>query len=206
MFMSENLIIIFVKNIELGKVKTRLAKTIGNQEAVEVYKLLVQKTEEATKKLSVNKHIYFSDNVISTEWINDFKTVQKGHDLGERMKNAFKDGFEKGYKNIILIGSDLPEISETILVNAFEALKTKDTVFGPAKDGGYYLVGMKQLHEKLFDNIPWSTTKVFEETLKVLKSQSISLGLLETLNDIDTFEDLKKSSIYKTYLHDKIHN
>ncbi|WP_250433147.1 TIGR04282 family arsenosugar biosynthesis glycosyltransferase [Hanstruepera flava] len=204
--MSDNLVIVFIKNLKLGKVKTRLAKTIGDQEAFEVYKLLVKKTEEATQNLHADKHIYFSDAIIPSKWPNTYKTVQKGSDLGERMKNAFKDGFEKGYKNILLIGSDLPDISEIIINEAFEVLKTNDTVFGPAEDGGYYLVGLKQLHNNLFSNIPWSTSKVFEETIKVLDSQSISVGLLQTLNDIDTFEDFKTSSIYKTYLHDKIHN
>lgn len=204
--MNKNLLIVFVKNIKLGKVKTRLAKTIGNQEAFMVYKILVDKTEEATKHLLVDKYIYFSYEVISTKWPNDFKTVQKGVDLGERMKNAFKDGFYKGYKNIILIGSDLPDISESIITKAFEELSRNDIVFGPAEDGGYYLLGMKQLYESIFDNKPWSTPELLDETMKELKSQTLSVSLLETLNDIDTFDDLKTSTIYNTYLHDKIHN
>ena len=204
--MNKNLLIVFAKNIKLGKVKTRLAKTIGNQEAFAIYKILVDKTEEATKHLPVDKHIYFSDEIISTKWPNDFKTVQKGVDLGERMKNAFKDGFDKGYINIILIGSDLPDISESILTNAFEILKTNDTVFGPAEDGGYYLVGMKQLYNCVFDNKAWSTASLLHDTIQELKSENYSFELLEMLNDIDTFEDLKTSTIYKTYLHDKINN
>ncbi|PNQ75186.1 glycosyltransferase [Hanstruepera neustonica] len=204
--MSKELLIVFVKNSVLGKVKTRLAKDIGNDAAFEVYKMLVSKTEQATNQIAIDKHIYFSDTNEKTGWHHDFKTIQQGHDLGERMKNAFKDGFEKGYQNIVLIGSDLPDISEELINKSFEVLKTSDTVFGPAEDGGYYLVGMKQLHENLFKNMPWSTSRVFEETMNVLESQSISVGLLETLNDIDTLEDLKNSSIYKIYLHDKIHN
>ena len=204
--MNKDLLIVFVKNSVLGKVKTRLAKDIGDEAAFEVYKTLVSKTEEATKQVTIDKHIYFSDTIEEIGWNHDFKTIQQGHDLGERMKNAFKDGFDKDFENIVLIGSDLPDISMTIIQQAFELLKTNDTVFGPAKDGGYYLVGMKRLHKNLFNNIPWSTSKVFEETMKVLQSQSISVGLLETLNDIDTLKDLKNSSIYKIYLHDKIHN
>lgn len=204
--MNKNLLIVFVKNLKLGKVKTRLAQTIGNEEAFEVYKILVEKTEETTKHLPIDTHIYFSDEVISTKWPNNFKTVQKGVDLGERMKNAFRDGFDEGYNNIVLIGSDLPDISESILTNAFEILKTKDSVFGPAEDGGYYLVGMKQLYNCVFDNKAWSTSNLLNHTIQELKSQSISIQLLETLNDIDTFEDLKTSTIYKTYIHDKINN
>ena len=204
--MNKDLLIVFVKNIKLGKVKTRLAKTIGNQDAVDVYKILVNKTEEVTTSITVDKHICFSDEIDSTKWNNNFKTAQKGNDLGERMKNAFNNGFKKGYNNIILIGSDLPDISETILINAFKKLESNDTVFGPAEDGGYYLVGMKQLHDCIFDNKAWSTSNLLNDTLEELKSQSISVELLRTLNDIDTFEDLITSSIYKTTLHDKINN
>lgn len=200
--MSKNLLIVFVKNIKLGQVKTRLAKSIGNEAAFEIYKILVEKTEQATRDLNVNKHIYYSDVVIETKWPNDFKTIQEGHDLGERMKNAFKDGFNKGYEKIILIGSDLPDITSEIIINAFESLNNKEVVFGPAMDGGYYLIGMKRLHEFVFDNKPWSTAVLLKDTLKELKTNTISVGLMETLNDIDTFEDLKASSIYKTYLHD----
>lgn len=206
MFMSENLLIVFVKNIRFGKVKTRLAKTIGNKEAFEVYKLLVEKTAAAISNLQVDRHIYFSDVVVDSKWPDNYKTTQKGNDLGERMKNAFKDGFDKGYKNIILIGSDLPDISETILNNAFNTLKTNDTVFGPAEDGGYYLVGMKQLYNCIFEHKPWSTSSLLYDTLDEIKSKHITVGLLDTLNDIDTFKDLEKSSIYKTYLNDKTHN
>ena len=200
--MSKNLLIVFVNNIALGKVKTRLAKTIGNEAAFEVYKILVKKTEQAINSLPVDKHIYFSDAIVETKWENDFKAIQEGHDLGERMKNAFKDGFEKGYENIILIGSDLPDISDSIINNAFEKLRNKQTVFGPAEDGGYYLIGMNQLHAFVFNDKPWSTSVLLEDTLKELHSNNISIALMETLNDIDTFEDLKASSIYKTYLHD----
>lgn len=200
--MSKNLLIVFVKNIKLGQVKTRLAKSIGNEAAFEIYKILVEKTELAIRNLEMDQHIYFSDTVIETEWKNNFKTVQEGHDLGERMKNAFKDGFKKGYEKIILIGSDLPDITGEIINNAFETLNNKETVFGPAEDGGYYLIGMKQLHEFIFDNKPWSTAVLLKDTLKELKSNNISVDLMETLNDIDTFKDLKASSIYKTYLHD----
>jgi rSAM/selenodomain-associated transferase 1 len=200
--MNKNLLIVFVKNIKLGKVKTRLAKTIGNQAAFDVYKILVGKTEQAIHNLEMDKHIYFSDVVVDTKWPNNFKTTQTGNNLGERMCNAFKDGFDKGYENIILIGSDLPDISESIINKAFETLKHKDTVFGPAEDGGYYLIGMKQLHTFIFNEKPWSTSTLLEDTLEELQSDIISVGLMQTLNDIDTFEDLKTSSIYKTYLHD----
>ena len=92
--MTKELIIVFVKNIKLGKVKTRLAKSIGNQGAFEVYSELVKITEKAIKNLLIDKRIYFSDAIIDTKWENHYKAVQKGENLGERMKNAFIKGFE----------------------------------------------------------------------------------------------------------------
>lgn len=196
--MTKALIIVFVKNIKLGKVKTRLAKTIGNQGAYEVYSELVKITEKATENLSIDKRIYFSDAVIDSKWENHYKAIQKGENLGERMKNAFKKGFEDGYEKIVLIGSDLPDINSNHIENGLQALKTNNVVFGPAIDGGYYLVGMTKLHEFIFNNKPWSQSNLLEITSEELKQNNISFTLLKPLNDIDTFEDLITSAFYKS--------
>lgn len=195
--MTKDLLIVFVKNITLGKVKTRLAKTIGNQGAFEVYSELVKITELATHNIAVDKRIYFSDAVVETKWKNQIKAVQQGEDIGERMKNAFAKGFSDGYKRIILIGSDLPEISSTHIENGFNALQKVEVTFGPAEDGGYYLVGLSELKAYIFENKPWSKSHLLQETLTELKQKNINFKLLETLNDIDTFEDLEASSFYK---------
>lgn len=189
--MSKNLLIIFVKNIKLGKVKTRLAKTVGNENAFTIYSALVEVTEKATLKVDVDKRIYFSDAIVNKKWPNDFKTVQKGINLGERMSNAFQDGFSDGYENIILIGSDLPNISSEIIDLGLKELEEKEIVFGPAEDGGYYLIGMSKLHNCVFENKAWSTSSLLDYTLSELKRKNIEASLIETLNDIDTFEDLQ---------------
>lgn len=189
--MSKKLLIIFVKNIKLGKVKTRLAKTVGDENAFTIYKALVEVTEIATSSINVDKRIYFSDAIIHEKWPNDYKAVQKGEDLGQRMSNAFKDGFNDGYTEIVLIGSDLPNITKKVINNGFGSLKSKEVVFGPAEDGGYYLVGMSKLHHFIFENKAWSTSNLLEETLSELKQKKIEVSLIETLNDIDTFEDLQ---------------
>lgn len=198
--MSKELVIVFVKNIKLGKVKTRLAKTIGNQGAFEVYSELVKVTENATKNLKADKHIYFSDAVVNTKWQNDYKTTQNGIDLGERMKNAFKNGFASGFNRIVLIGSDLPDISSKHIEAGLSKLKETEVVFGPAEDGGYYLIGLSKMHEFVFDNKPWSQDHLLEETLHELKENNVSFSRLEMLNDIDTFEDLIASNFYKNNL------
>ena len=196
--MSKTLVIVFVKNIKLGKVKTRLAKTIGNRGAFEVYSELVKVTEKATQNLTSDKRIYFSDAVVDAKWPQDFKAVQEGSDLGERMKNAFQKGFNDGYTHIVLIGSDLPDITANHIYKGLDALKQSDVVFGPAEDGGYYLVGLSKMHHQVFDNKPWSQTNLLEETLNELKEKQITFTTLEPLNDIDTFEDLVASKFYQS--------
>lgn len=198
--MSKSLVIVFVKNIKLGTVKTRLAKTIGDYGAFEVYSELVKITENATEALEVDKRIYFSNAIVETKWKNNFKTVQKGNNLGERMLNAFKDGFDNGYNKIVLIGSDLPDINHRHITNGLKALDKNDAVFGPAEDGGYYLVGMSKLIPQIFENKPWSQSHLLKETLEELNQDSFNVGILEMLNDIDTYNDLITSDFYKSNL------
>jgi rSAM/selenodomain-associated transferase 1 len=200
-FMSKDLVIVFVKNLELGKVKTRLAAQIGYAEALGVYKELVRLTERITQNLpNIDTHIYFSSKISSELWPKNKKYVQNGVDLGERMFNAFKDGFNMGYDKIVLIGSDLPDLNESHLKQAFAQLNTSDIVFGPAKDGGYYLVGLKTLIPEIFENKPWSQPQLFKITLQDLAKLNPTISTLETLNDIDTFEDLITSNFYKSNL------
>jgi len=198
--MTDTLVIVFVKNIKLGTVKTRLAKTIGDFGAFEVYSELVKITEQATEQLDIDKRIYFSNAVVDSKWKNDFKTVQEGVDLGERMLNAFKDGFDAGYKKIVLIGSDLPDINETHIRKGVKALNENEVVFGPAEDGGYYLIGLSKMEESIFINKPWSQPSLLNETLQELQRLNVSVGTLEPLNDIDTYEDLIASAFYKANL------
>ena len=178
--------------------KTRLAKTIGDIGAFEVYSELVKITEKATSEISFDKHIYFSNSIEESKWPSDFKSVQEGEDLGEKMYNAFIDGFKAGYKKIVLIGSDLPNLSSSHIENGINSLSRYDTVFGPAEDGGYYLIGLKSPIKAIFENKPWSQPELLQVTLKELQNAGISHGILETLNDIDTYEDLITSDFYKS--------
>ncbi len=200
--MSKELLIVFVKNPVLGKVKTRLANVIGNKKALAVYNKLLNITFNAISKLKIEKRIYFSSK-IDKKWQKKSNFVQKGANLGEKMQNAFEQGFNDGFEKIILIGSDLPDISVKIIEQGFDALNKTEVVFGVAEDGGYYLVGMTKKHYCIFKNKPWSTTHLLKKTLSELKEKDISVSLLETLNDIDTITDLKKSGIH-LYLSDKL--
>ena len=122
------------------------------------------------------------------------------------MLNAFKDGFNDGYDKIVLIGSDSPDITSNHILNGIEALEEHDVVFGPAEDGGYYLVGLSKMNTSIFINKPWSQPNLLKLTLQELQQHNRDYGILETLNDIDTYEDLIASEFYKSNqkLQDKI--
>ena len=199
--MTKNLLIVFVKNIKLGRVKTRLAKSIGTEGAFQVYKHLVEITEKATNEIICNKRIYFSDAIIDEKWPKTAKFVQKGSNLGEKMQNSIEKGFIDDYEKIVLIGSDLPDISTKIIQEGIDELEKNEVVFGPAEDGGYYLVGMTKKHYSIFKNKKWSTNDLLEKTLNELKEKKINYSLLPPLNDIDTIEDLKTSSIFNELKH-----
>ena len=175
--MTKNLVIVFVKNATIGSVKTRLAKTIGNYGALEVYKDLIKVTQQAVEEVNTDVRIYFSKTIENTQWPAYHKKVQQGENLGERMLNAFKDGFSDNYKNIVLIGSDLPDISSIHIEKGLESLKKSDVTFGPAEDGGYYLIGLGRLIPEIFKNKPWSQPHLLQTTLQELHNLNISVGI-----------------------------
>ena len=196
--MKSDLIIVFTRNPELGQVKTRLAKTIGDESALNVYKHLLNHTEKNIRNIDCDKAVYYSVKIREHDiWDenNYQKHQQKGDDLGLRMLNAFQNAFNDNYKKVIIVGSDLIDLKPIHITEAFKALDTNDTVLGPAKDGGYYLLGMKTLHSQIFKNKKWGTETVRRDTLQDL--ENVSTYLLEELNDIDTFEDLKENSLLK---------
>lgn len=190
--MHNNLIITFTRNPELGKCKTRLAKTIGDEAALRVYKYLLQHTEQVIKQVDSDKAVYYSVKIRENDlW--DASVFQKhqqiGADLGIRMQNAFQNGFDNNYQKIVIVGSDLFHLQPQHIEDAFKALDSNDVVIGPAEDGGYYLLGMKTMHASVFKNKNWGTETVFTDTISNLTDQKTHL--LETLNDIDLYEDLE---------------
>lgn len=187
---KKNALIIFQKNLQKGKVKTRLAATIGDENAFRVFVHLVNRTYSVVEKIDFQQFIYYSD-YIETEYPQNFTAcVQTGADLGERMYNAFQEVFQLGYQNICIIGTDCRDLSEKILNDAFLQLEAHDVVIGPAADGGYYLLGMKQLYPDFFQNKIWSTPNVFEDTINDFKRLGLSFAQTAQLHDVDTAEDL----------------
>lgn len=191
--MSNPLIMVFVRNPELGRVKTRLAKSIGDQAALETYKILSKHTSKIISEIDSDQLIFYSDKIQDNDvWTatNCKKQIQTKGDLGQKMLAAFQYGFSLGYQKILIIGSDLYSLRPKHIESAFEQLENYDVVIGPALDGGYYLLGLNFIIPKIFKQKQWSTSSVLKETLSDLKE--FNVNLLEPLNDIDTYEDLKK--------------
>jgi len=178
-------------------VKTRLAKDIGIHKALDVYNELVHHTHKITKKVEADKAVYYSEYVeIEDIWDDgSFKPqVQKGNSLGEKMSTAFDEAFDS-YKKVVIIGSDCYDLSTKIINTAFEMLEEHDVVVGPAKDGGYYLLGMNEYFPQLFKDKEYSTANVLNELLEEVDTLELSVYKLPMLSDIDTFEDLKETAI-----------
>jgi len=189
-------IIIFMRYPRSGQVKTRLAKTTSSEFATIFYKSCAENIVNITKRISsVNRFAFFSNDNERKEiksWLGGklFYAHQEGDDLGSRMKNAFEKVFNTGSQKVIILGTDIPDLSKELICRAFNNLDKHDVVIGPSKDGGYYLLGINKLHSKLFEDIKYSTSSVLFETLERVKDLNLSCQLLPVLPDIDTEEDL----------------
>jgi len=197
--MTENRLIVFVKNPVPGKVKTRLASTIGDEAALAIYLKLLAATHALTEQLSCDVVIYYNQYVDSEDlWDNRKydKCLQQGADIGEKMYHAISSEIAKGYKHVGLIGSDIHQLTPQIIDSAFEKLKSHDVVLGPAKDGGYYLIGMNHPCRRIFDLPAWSTSEVFDQTTRRIKVEGLTYGQTDLLSDIDDHEDLIKAGLF----------
>jgi uncharacterized protein len=196
--MLRSLLIIFYRNPQLGKVKTRLAATLGEEKALAIYLQLVAHTRSITAALPVeiDKVVFYSDFVDTEDsWSNNHfkKHLQTGNDLGERMRNAFDWGFKQGYTAITIVGTDCFELTTQILATSFQQLKENDAIIGPASDGGYYLLGMNTLHD-LFENKTWSSNSVFTNTVADFENLKLKFFTLPVLSDIDVEADLRNAT------------
>lgn len=196
---EHRLLVIFTKNPEAGHVKTRLAHTIGDNKALEIYEILRLHTARVATLVEADRMVFYSRFIPSVDlFIADNFSVgmQNGNDLGERMLHAIRNGFENGYHHVILIGTDCYELNSQILEKAFSALDGSDTVIGPATDGGFYLIGMNKVIPELFLDRQWSTPEVLQESIAILQKLGTTYEQLPELSDIDTFDDLKKSTLW----------
>ncbi len=189
--MTDNALLITIKNPEKGKVKTRLAATVGEERALEIYLALLAHTRDVAQQVSAGRYLFYSNFVDENdEWDRRFftKKKQSSGDIGERMANCFAETLPKHAK-AVLVGSDIPGLSREILELAFEKLQDHDFVIGPAEDGGYYLIGMKVFEPAVFQDIEWSTPAVFEKTIRKMEGLGKNWFQLPTLSDVDYEED-----------------
>lgn len=192
-------LIVFVKNNVPGTVKTRLAKDVGAQKASEVYELLIQHTKKIVRPLQADLFVFYNETIEKHDcWRNEHvhKYRQQGNSLGEKMSHAFKLVLqEKDYESACIIGSDCYELSTELIESAYQALQHNEFVIGPANDGGYYLLGMKNFHPFVFQQKQWSTSTVFEQTIADISVKNHSVHSLPVLNDIDYLSDLESSEL-----------
>ncbi len=196
---NRNAVIIFVKNPDPGEVKTRLAVDLGDATTMDVYLRLVSYTMEQAGRANADCFVYFIREIPEVwpeslskgpQIIDSAKLrLQRGSDLGRRMEQAFREVFAAGYDRAVIIGSDCPELKTAHLDQALASLNIHDAVIGPARDGGYYLLGMRTLHSELFGNKQWSTESVFCETMRDLENAGLRTHVLQVLRDLDTLED-----------------
>ncbi len=190
---SSACVLVLCKNPVLGKVKTRLADSVGAEKALEIYHFLLQHTAGVVAGVASDKRIFYSEEVLSDDvfqGVNYHKTLQAGGDLGTRMQVAFNEAFEAGYERVVIIGSDCYDLSSAVVEQALAALNNHAVVFGPAKDGGYYLLGLRQMVAAVFEDQPWSQDNLLEQTLNDLNASQHSYFLLPELSDVDYLEDL----------------
>ena len=188
--MGDERLIVFVKAPRPGAVKTRLAKAIGAPAAAAAYRQLVATLLNKLAGLG-GVEVCFSPDDAAGEvqhWLKEgwSSSPQGDGDLGKRMQSAFQHAFRAGAKRVAIIGSDCPAVSVEDIREAWDGLQIHDVVLGPAADGGYWLIGSRQLQPDLFRDVCWSTDSVFAETLRRVQHAGLSVHLLRELADVDT--------------------
>ncbi len=199
---NSNALIIIAKYPEKERVKTRLKGLISDDKRVQLYVTLLDRTMQKLGKIpGVDTFIAFAPES-AAEYFSRFNVrlipLHDG-DLGEGMFHAFREVFNAGYKKAALVGADIPDISSPVILDAFDALSGSDLVYGPAKDGGYYLVGMRKLIREVFEDVPWSSEKTLERSLYQAERHGYSVSLTETLNDIDTIDDVIRAGFLERH-------
>jgi len=193
---NENVLIIFTKAPRLGHVKTRLQPELTQEESLTLYRAMVEDTVSQFENVGFcDLKIFFHPEDAQDgmkHWLGDqFEYIaQRGIDLGERMYHAISEGLKQGYRKVVLIRCDIPTLDSTTIVRAFTNLDDYNVVIGPSQDGGYYLIGMKQPHPKLFDGIIWSTSFIVQQTIQNAQEARLDIVQLEIKSDIDTYDEV----------------
>ncbi len=188
-------VLVFVRAPQAGRVKTRLAAGIGAPAALRVYVRLAEHALAQARASGAAVRVHFTPadaGEAVRAWLGPGAEYlpQAAGDLGERMRGAFDAAFAAGFRRVVIIGSDLPGLSAALLGRAFALLDGREAVLGPARDGGYYLLGLRRPVSGVFGGIAWSTGEVFAATVARLREAGIEPALLEALADLDEAADL----------------
>ena len=184
-----------------GRVKTRIAKVLGDAKALAIHRELTERTvaaaraaREARDVTLVVAHTPADAREEMRAWLGEDLRLepQRGSDLGERMASAIQARLSSGADRVVVIGSDSPDLTPEMLEEAFGSLDRADVVVGPSADGGYYLIGMRVLHRSLFERIPWSGAETLARTLAAIRTAGLGVHLLDILRDVDTAEDWRE--------------
>lgn len=195
---TKECLIVFTRYPEAGKAKTRLIPVLGAEGAATLQRKMTEKTLDQAKQLetvrplAVEVHFTGGDRKLMQDWLgSDFVCRQQSEgDLGQRMASAFQESFADGITSAVIIGTDCPDLNAQLIAKAFHMLQVYDLVLGPAEDGGYYLIGLRQLIPELFIGIRWSTDEVLQQTISIAQNLDLAIAFLPLLKDIDRPEDL----------------
>ena len=196
-------LILFTRFPKPGTTKTRLIPKLGPQGAADLQRKMTELMTKQAHQLSSDQQtdifVYYEGGTAlqMEQWLGKdlHYAQQQGKDIGQRMYNAFMDGYTDGAEHIVLIGCDIPSIDNVLLKKAFSGLTSHTAVIGPSTDGGYYLIGIHQqalpwLLSSLFNDITWSTSKVYRQTIAALQKHQVTFAPLPLLRDIDRPDDL----------------
>ena len=190
-------IAVFAREPEIGEVKTRLAAQIGAEAALRLYLAMLRRVVETVEQAALAEfHLWAASDPGHEEFtalcdVQDIR-LQQGEDLGSRMHNAAAAELaEDGVECVLIVGSDCPALTLDYLERALDALSAGvEVVLGPARDGGYVLIGLRQVSWELFSGVDWSGPGVLEQTLERVREAGLSHQLLESSWDVDDAEDL----------------
>jgi len=191
-------LILFTRYPVPGETKSRLIPILGPEGAADLQCLMTERTLHRARQIEKQRRVLIEvryeggNSRLIRRWLGRglYCLRQERGDLGERMARAFREAFAEGAERVVLVGTDCPGITANVFQKAFDALAENDVVFGPASDGGYYLIGMRRFVPRLFVDITWGSATVLKETMRVVDELNLPATLVDELDDIDRPEDL----------------
>ena len=201
--LNSRALIIFAKNPLPGTVKTRLSPPLTPGDAATLYSCMILDSVEMARTLcGITPFIFFQNDHSAAAYFKTLapeiiSTPQRGEELGERMKNAFAEIFNRGFAEVAIIGTDSPDLPPEYIIEAFALIEQEhaDVVFGPAEDGGYYLMALKRVWEELFSGLPWSSSELLAASVEKANNIRLGVSFLPEWHDIDTEADLKRPEL-----------